>query len=100
MAAIAEALRARLAFLLPFAERGKAHYRPQVKSRAAMIVFAASLSGLGQETIGNVLGFSHVVLEAGATAYMGAFVDVRRRGDDATEVSWLTNTRITRCHRG
>jgi len=45
----------------------------QVKSRAALIVFAACLSGLGQATIGNdVLGFSHAVLEAGATAYMGA----------------------------
>lgn len=29
MVAIAEALRARLAFLLPFAERGKAHHRPR-----------------------------------------------------------------------
>jgi len=71
---------------LGFAERGKA------LDCGALIVFAASLSELGQATIGNnVLGFSHAVLEAGATAYMGAFMDVRRCGDDATEVSWLTN---------
>ena len=48
-----------------FAERGK------TLDRGALIVFAASLSGLGQATIGNnVLGFSHAVLEAGATTYM------------------------------
>jgi hypothetical protein len=55
----------------------------KVKSRAALIVFAASLSGLGQATIGNdILGFSYAVLEAGTTAYMSAFVDVRRCGED------------------
>jgi CHAT domain-containing protein len=51
------------------AARGKVHHRP----RAALIVFVANLSGLGQATIGNdIPGFSHAVLEAGATAYMGA----------------------------
>lgn len=55
----------------------------QVKSSLALIAFATSLSGLGQATVGNdILGFSYAVLEAGTTAYMGTFVDVRRCGED------------------
>jgi CHAT domain-containing protein len=39
----------------------------------ALVVFAACLSGMGHGTLGNdVLGFAHVVLEAGCAAYLGA----------------------------
>jgi hypothetical protein len=62
----------------------------QVKSPPALIAFATSLSGLGQATIGNdILDFSYAVLEAGTTAYMGTFVDVRRCGEDDLDGSVL-----------
>lgn len=42
-------------------------------SNASLVIFAACLTGLGRATAGNdVLGFSHVVLQSGARAYMGA----------------------------
>ncbi|KAI6777642.1 uncharacterized protein J7T54_002879 [Emericellopsis cladophorae] len=45
----------------------------RLQSKASLIVFAACVSGLGRTTSGNdVTGFSHAVLQSGASAYIGA----------------------------
>ncbi|KAI8710749.1 CHAT domain-containing protein [Fusarium sp. LHS14.1] len=49
----------------------------RLQSKASLIVFAACVSGLGRTTSGNdVTGFSHAVLQSGASAYIGALRQV------------------------
>ena len=47
------------------------------------VVVGAGQAGLVASRALTQRGLSHVVLEAGATAYMGAFVDARRCDNDA-----------------
>lgn len=56
----------------------------RLQSKAALIVFGACVSGLGDDTIGNdMLGFSHAVIASGALSFWGALWDVR---DDASMI--------------
>ena len=49
----------------------------QLTSRASLVIFGACLSGLGRVTNGNdVLGFSHAILQSGASNYLGALWSV------------------------
>ena len=49
----------------------------QFRTRAALVIFGACLSGMGRVTAGNdVHGFSHAVLQSGAQTYMGALWSV------------------------
>ena len=44
----------------------------KLHSNAALVIFEACVSGLGEDSIGNdLLGFSHAVLASGATAFLG-----------------------------
>lgn len=45
----------------------------RLRSRAALVVFEACVSGVGEASLGNdVLGFTHSVLSSGAGAFLGA----------------------------
>ncbi|TKA57281.1 hypothetical protein B0A49_13659, partial [Cryomyces minteri] len=49
----------------------------RMRSKAALVVFAACVSGIRKDTTGNdVLGFSHAVLASGASAFVGGLWDV------------------------
>ena len=49
----------------------------RLRSNAALVIFEACVSGLGEETVGNdMLGFSHIVLSSGASAFLGALWSV------------------------
>ncbi|OAP61370.1 hypothetical protein AYL99_03573 [Fonsecaea erecta] len=49
----------------------------RMRSSAALVIFEACVSGLGEETVGNdMLGFSHIVLSSGASAFLGALWSV------------------------
>ncbi|KAH7125881.1 CHAT domain-containing protein [Dactylonectria macrodidyma] len=49
----------------------------ELRSKAAIVIFAACVSGLGKETVGNdILGFSHAVLASGASSYLGGLWNV------------------------
>ncbi|KAH6869132.1 CHAT domain-containing protein [Thelonectria olida] len=62
------------------------------RSNAAIVIFAACVSGLGKETVGNdILGFSHAVLASGASSYLGGLWKVN---DQATML--LTHLFCTR----
>jgi CHAT domain-containing protein len=53
---------------------------PRRHQNIALIVFAACLSGMGQDTTGNdVLGFTHAMLERDCNAYLGALWSVDDR---------------------
>ncbi|KAL2127636.1 hypothetical protein VTI74DRAFT_10377 [Chaetomium olivicolor] len=48
-----------------------------LRSRAALVVFQACVSGVGESSLGNdVLGFAHSVLASGAGAFVGALWNV------------------------
>jgi CHAT domain-containing protein len=49
----------------------------RLRSRAALVVFEACVSGVGEGSLGNdVLGFAHSVLSSGAGAFLGALWEV------------------------
>ncbi|EXJ76151.1 uncharacterized protein A1O5_00659 [Cladophialophora psammophila CBS 110553] len=49
----------------------------RMRSSAALVIFEACVSSLGEETVGNdMLGFSHIVLSSGASAFLGALWSV------------------------
>lgn len=49
----------------------------KLQSRASLVCFAACVSGLGEDNIGNdMLGFSHAVIASGASAFIGGLWDV------------------------
>src|SRR3569833_503593 len=52
-----------------------------LRSRAALVVFQACVSGVGESSLGNdVLGFAHSVLSSGAGAFLGALWNVSDKG--------------------
>lgn len=54
----------------------------RLRSKAALVIFSACVSGLGEETVGNdMLGFSHAVLSSGVSAFLGTLWNV---GDEAS----------------
>jgi CHAT domain-containing protein len=64
----------------------------KLQSRAALIVFSACVSSLGEDTIGNdMLGFSHGVIASGALAYLGALWNVN---DEATMIMMVLFHRV------
>ncbi|KAF1829671.1 hypothetical protein BDW02DRAFT_509344 [Decorospora gaudefroyi] len=49
----------------------------KLHSQASLVVFEACVSGLGRVTTGNdVTGFSHAILQSGASAYIGSLWEV------------------------
>ncbi|KAH7139870.1 CHAT domain-containing protein [Dactylonectria estremocensis] len=49
----------------------------RLRSHAALVVFEACVSGVGEGSLGNdVLGFAHSVLSSGASAFLGALWEV------------------------
>ncbi|KIW98994.1 uncharacterized protein Z519_00657 [Cladophialophora bantiana CBS 173.52] len=68
----------------------------RMRSSAALVIFEACVSGLGEETVGDdMLGFSHIVLSSGASAFLGAlWTPEKNKAEEA-----IKSVSIVRCWR-
>lgn len=52
----------------------------ELRSKDAIVIFAACVSRVGKETVGNdILRFSHTVLASGASSYLGGLWNVKAK---------------------